>query len=130
MVSGNRLVARIYRLFTRVISIVVSCYVCQGDIDLEKYENNEGPREEHWSYVCHRQEADGSIGYRHLWHGVPGITRAVGGGGGFVGYAQTLAQATKRALYYIYNNPYSAPEIKAGEVAILDAVNFEENKNA
>ena len=30
------------------------CYVCQGDIDLERLENNEGPREEHWSYVCHR----------------------------------------------------------------------------
>lgn len=129
MVSGNRLVARIYRLFTRGISIVVSCYVCQGDIDLEKYENNEGPREEHWSYVCHRQEADGSIGYRHLWHGVPGITRAVGGGGGFVGYAQTLADATKRALYYM-DNPYSAPEVKLGEVKILEAVNFEENVNA
>ena len=129
MVSGNRMVARIYRLFTRGISIVVSCYVCQGDIDLEKYENNEGPREEHWSYVCHRQEADGSIGYRHLWLGVPGITRAVGGGGGFVGYAQTLADATKRALYYM-DNPYSAPEVKLGEVKILEAVNFEENVNA
>ena len=129
MVSGNRMVARIYRLFTRGISIVVSCYVCQGEIDLEKYENNEGPREEHWSYVCHRQEADGSIVYRHLWHGVPGITRAVGGGGGFVGYAETLADATKRALYYM-DNPYSAPEVKLGEVKILEAVNFEENINA
>ena len=129
MVKTYGLVARIYRLFTRGISIVVSCYVCQGEIDLEKYENNEGPREEHWSYVCHRQEADGSIGYRHLWHGVPGITRAVGGGGGFVGYAQTLADATKRALYYM-DNPYSAPEVKLGEVKILEAVNFEENINA
>ena len=130
MVSGNRLVARIYRLFTRGISIVVSCYVCQGDIDLEKYENNEGPREEHWSYVCHRQAADGSIGYRHLCHGVPGITRAVGGGGGFVGYAKTLADATKRALYYLQDNPYSAPEVLAGEQMVLNAVNFEENVNA
>ena len=107
-----------------------SCYVCQGDIDLERMENNNGPREEHWSYVCHRVEADGTVIYRHLWHGVPGITRAVGGGGGFNGYATTLAQATKRALYYIDNNPYAAPEVKAGEIAVLDAVNFEENGNA
>jgi len=126
------MVTRGYRLFNRGITLMVECYVCQGEIDLEKYENNEGPREEHWSYVCHRVNQDGTITYRHLWHGVPGITRAVGGMGsiGFIGYAQTLAQATKRALYYLYNNPYSAPEVKAGEVAVLDAVNFEENRNA
>ena len=88
------------------------CYVCQGDIDLGKLENNEGPKEEHWSYVCHRKEADGTIVYRHLWHGVPGITRAVGGGDGFVGYAKTLADA--------------APEVKAGEQMVLKAVQFEE----
>ena len=102
------------------------CYVCREDIDLGKYENNSGPREEHWSYVCHRVEEDGSVSYRHLWHGVPGITRAVGGGGGFVGYAETLAQATKRSLYYIMDNPYAAPEVKAGEQMILEAVRFEE----
>ena len=119
-------------MFKRGINIVVNCYVCQGEIDLEKYENNEGPREEHWSYVCHRKEEDGSIVYRHLWHGVPGITRAVGGMNsiGFIGYAQTLAQATRRALYYIDHNPYAAPEVKAGEAMILEAVNFEENLNA
>ena len=77
------------------------CYVCQGDINLERLEN----KEEGWSYVCHRVEEDGTVIYRHLWHGVPGITRAVGGGGGFNGYATTLAPATKRALYYIDNNP-------------------------
>ena len=102
------------------------CYVCQGDIDLGKLENNEGPKEEHWSYVCHRKEADGTIVSRHLWHGVPGITRAVGGGGGFVGYAKTLADATKRALFYLQSNPYAAPEVKAGEQMVLKAVQFEE----
>jgi hypothetical protein len=107
-----------------------NCYVCQGDINLEKYENNEGPREEHWSYICHRPKEDGTIEYRHLWHGVPGITRAAGGGGGFVGYAQTLADATKRALYYLQDNPYAAPEVLAGEQMVLKAVNFEENVNA
>ena len=103
------------------------CYVCQGDIDIERLENNEGPREEHWSYVCHRTNKDGTISYRHLWHGVPGITRAVGGMGsiGFVGYAQTLAEATRRALYYIDHNPYAAPEVKAGEVQVLKAVQKE-----
>ena len=65
-----------------------------------------------------------------MWHGVPGITRAAGGGGGFVGYAQTLADATKRALYYLQDNPYAAPEVLAGEQAVLDAVNYEENRNA
>ena len=105
-----------------------SCYVCHGAIDLEKLEN----KEEQWSYVCHRVEEDGTITYRHLWHGVPGITRAVGGmeSIGFVGYAQTLAQATKMALYYLQNNPYSAPEVLAGEQMVLKAVNFEENVNA
>ena len=109
---------------------MVNCYVCQGEIDIEKYENMTGPREEHWSYICHRQEADGSIVYRHLWHGVPGITRAIGGGGGFNGYAKTLADATKRALYYLQHNPYAAPEVLAGEQMVLKAVNFEENINA
>jgi len=107
-----------------------SCYVCQGDIDLKKLENNEGPREEHWSYICHRQGEDGTIEYRHLWHGVPGITRAVGGGGGFVGYAPTLELAKQRAEYYINDNPYAAPEVIRGEVAVLDAVKFEEANNA
>ena len=126
------MVTRGYRMFNGRITLVVECYVCQGEIDLEKYENKEGPREEHWSYVCHREGEDGSIVYRHLWHGVPGITRAVGGMNsiGFIGYAKTLAQATRRALYYINHNPYAAPEVKAGEVMILEAVNFEENLNA
>ena len=106
-----------------------SCYVCQGDIDLEKMENMQGPREGHWSYVCHRREDDGTVIYRHLWHGVPGITRAVGGGGGFIGYAPSLELAKQRAEYYINDNPYAAPEVIAGEVAVLEAVNFEEKNN-
>ena len=47
-----------------------SCYVCHGEIDLEKLENNKGPREEHWSYVCHKKMKNNDIQYRHLWHGV------------------------------------------------------------
>ena len=108
------------------MTTMVKCYVCGEDIDLEKYENNSGPREEHWSYICHRPTEDGGVEYRHLWHGAPGITRAIGGGGGFVGYAETLADATKRALYYIMDNPYAAPEVKAAEQMVLEAVRFEE----
>ena len=71
------------------------------------------------------------IQYRHLWHGVPGITRAVGGfdSFGFTGYALTLEDAKRRAEYYINNNPYAAPEVKAGEKAVLDAVKLEEKLN-
>ena len=61
--------------------------------------------------------------YRHFWHGVPGITRAVGGGGGFIGYAPTLELAKQRAEYYVSNNPYAAPEVIAGEMAVLTEVN-------
>jgi len=103
-----------------------SCYVCQGDISLEMLEN----KTEGWSYICHRQKEDGTLEYRHLWHGVPGITRAMGGGGGFNGYAPTLELAKQRAEYYINNNPWAAPEVIAGEVAVLDAVKFEETNNA
>jgi hypothetical protein len=102
-----------------------SCYVCQGGIDLEKLENKEAG----YSYVCHRVQRDGTIIYRHLWHGVPGITRAIGGGGGFNGYAHTLADAKHRAEYYINDNPYAAPEVIAGEIAVLESVNFEGNNN-
>ena len=92
-----------------------SCYVCLETIDLEKTH----------PYVCHRSTGNG-MEYRHLWHGVPGITRAVGGGGGFVGYAQTLEDARRRAEYYINNNPYAAPEVIEGEMAVLKAIEQEE----
>ena len=103
-----------------------TCYVCSDEMDIKKLEN----KAKRWSYVCHRQREDGTIEYRHLWHGVPGITRAIGGGGGFVGYAPTLELAKQRANYYLDNNPYAAPEVKEGELAVLQAVEFEENNNA
>jgi len=90
------------------------CYVCNAEVlatDVECY-----------------KDIDGAYMYRHLWHGVPGITRAVGGGGGFNGYAKTLAQARQRAEYYINSNLYAAPEVKQGEQDILDEVNRLENK--
>ena len=68
------------------------------------------------------KDIDGVVRYRHFWHGIPGITRAVGGGGGFNGYAKTLAQARQRAEHYLHNNPYAAPEVKAEELAILEEV--------
>jgi len=93
-----------------------TCYVCLETMDIEKLS----------PYVCHKN-IEGEIRYRHLWHGVPGITRAVGGKDtiGFVGYATTLAQATKRALYYLDNNPYAAPEVKEGELAVLESIKLE-----
>ena len=96
-----------------------TCYVCLETMDIEKLA----------PYVCHKN-IEGDIRYRHLWHGVPGITRAVGGGGGFIGYAPTLELAKKRAEYYLNNNPYAAPEVKEGELAVLQAVEFEEENNA
>ena len=85
------------------------CYVCDEEVLATDKE-------------CYKYIA-GGYKYRHLWHGVPGITRAVGGGGGFNGYAQTLEQAKGRAEYYLHNNPYAAPEVKQGEQEILDEVN-------
>jgi len=90
------------------------CYVCDEEVLATDKE-------------CHKY-IDGVYKYRHLWHGVPGITRAVGGGGGFNGYAATLALARQRAEYYINSNPYAAPEVKQGEQEIMDEVNRLENK--
>ena len=84
------------------------CYVCDEEVLATDKE-------------CHKY-IDGAYKYRHLWHGVPGITRAVGGGGGFNGYATTLEQARQRAVYYLYDNPYAAPEVKQGEQEIMDEV--------
>jgi len=90
------------------------CYVCDEEVLATDKE-------------CHKY-IDGVYKYRHLWHGVPGITRAVGGGGGFNGYAKTLELARQRAEYYINSNPYAAPEVKQGEQEIMDEVNRLENK--
>ena len=90
------------------------CYVCDEEVLATDKE-------------CHKY-IDGAYKYRHLWHGVPGITRAVGGGGGFNGYAATLALARQRAEYYINSNPYAAPEVKQGEQEIMDEINRLENK--
>ena len=86
------------------------CYVCKEDVD----KCGEG--------VCTRQSEEGDVEYRHLWHGVPGITRAIAVVEGVHGYALTLEDAKKRAEYYINNNPYAAPEVKQGEQMILDEV--------
>lgn len=93
------------------------CYVCEKTVivgedlyALKNFEGTDAPK------------------LRHLWHGVPGITRAVGGGGGFNGYAPTLELAKQRAEYYVNNNPYAAPEVRAGEQEILDEVNRLLNK--
>ena len=39
------------------------CYVCEVEIDMDM------------DKFCVREHRDGSTEYRHLWHGVPGITR-------------------------------------------------------
>ena len=76
------------------------CYVC-GEYIPEDIPNQ---------YFCHRYydfKNDFSnepmknpiIQYRHLWHGVAGIRNAVGGGGGFNGYALTLEESNKPHYY-------------------------------
>ena len=94
-----------------------TCYVCSDEMDIKKLEN----KAKRWSYVCHRQREDGTIEYRHLWHGVPGITRTAPSAG-IQGYAMTIADAKKRAEYYINENPYAAPEVKADELEILEEI--------
>ena len=47
-----------------------------------------------------------------------------------MGYAPSLELAKQRAEYYLTNNPYAAPEVKEGELAVLQAVEFEEKNNA
>ena len=89
-----------------------NCYVCDKTVVVEED-----------LYALKHFEANSAPQLRHLWHGVPGITRAVGGGGGFNGYAPTLELAKQRAEYYVNNNPYAAPEVRAGEQEILDEVN-------
>lgn len=88
------------------------CYVCERDLDLEV------------DAYCQKEHVDFGMQYRCLWHGVPGITRAVGMGGGFNGYAKTLKQARDRCEHYLFGSSagYAAPEVKAGEQAVLDEV--------
>ena len=99
---------------------VITCYVCEGsiDFDVDKF--------------CYKRldGADSPYSYRHLWHGVPGITKTAPSAG-IQGYAMTLAEAKTRALYYIESNPYAAPEVKADESLILEEViRLEELANA
>ena len=90
------------------------CYVCDElvNLDADKF--------------CTKAFDDGgkelAMKYRHLWHGAPGITRAVGWGGGFNGYAMTLRDAKQRAEYYVNENPYAAPEVIAIELEILEEI--------
>ena len=91
------------------------CYVCNElvNLDADKFCTKE---------FAGLESADDSVKYRHLWHGAPGITRAVGGGGGFNGYAMTLHDAKQRAEYYVNENPYAAPEVIAIELEILEEI--------
>ena len=84
------------------------CYVCDDlvNLDADKF--------------CTKEYSD-RIEYRHLWHGVPGITRTAPSAG-IQGYAMTIADAKKRAEYYINENPYAAPEVKADEHEILEEI--------
>ena len=87
------------------------CYVCDQDVNTEI------------DMYCIKTFDDGTpspIKYRHLWHGVPGITRTAASAG-IQGYAKTLAEAKNRAEYYL-NNGYAAPEVKAEEQEILQEV--------
>ena len=88
-----------------------TCYVCEHLVDMEVDK-----------YCWKRLEIDQPFRVRHLWHGTPSAVRAIGGGGGFNGYAYTLEDAKTRAEYYVFNNPYSAPEVKAEEQMVLDEV--------
>ena len=87
------------------------CYVCDDQVNTET------------DLYCHKEFDDG-VKVRHFWHGVPGITQAVGGAGGFVGYAMTLEDARRRAEQYLTGSsaPYAAPEVQQGEQTILNEV--------
>ena len=84
------------------------CYVCGKDVNIEI------------DMHCTKTFDDG-IKYRRFWHGVPGVTRTAPSAG-IQGYAMTIADAKKRAEYYINENPYAAPEVKADELEILEEI--------
>ena len=108
------------------------CYVCGDQINLEddqfcyKEFKKEATfvEEHHWKQAPVIGGEETVRKYRHLWHGVPGITQAVGGAGGFVGYAMTLEDAQRRAEQYLTGSsaPYAAPEVQQGEQAVLNEV--------
>ena len=84
------------------------CYVCNDYVNLDA------------DKFCTKEYSD-RIEYRHLWHGVPGITRTAASAG-IQGYAMTLVDAKRRAEYYLHHNPYAAPEVKADELEILEEI--------
>ena len=88
------------------------CYVdgCETTVNLDKDQ-----------YCLKDLDGTGTMRFRHLWHGVPGITRTAPSAG-IQGYAQTLADARRRAEYYLRNNSFAAPEVKAQELQILEEV--------
>ena len=120
------------------------CYVCGDQINLEddqfcykEFKKEAAPIdrnklitflfgvvERHWKQAPVIGGEETVRKYRHLWHGVPGITQAVGGAGGFVGYAMTLEDARRRAEQYLTGSsaPYAAPEVQQGEQAVLNEV--------
>ena len=108
------------------------CYVCGDQINLEDDQfcykefkkETAFVEEHHWKQAPVIGGEETVRKYRHLWHGVPGITQAVGGAGGFVGYAMTLEDARRRAEQYLTGSsaPYAAPEVQQGEQAVLNEV--------
>ena len=92
------------------------CYVCIDMINPEK------------DKTCIKDFEEGKR-LRHLWHGAPGITRAMAVVDGVWGYAMSYDDARRRAEQYLTGSsaPYAAPEIIEVEQAILDEVNRLEN---
>ncbi len=88
------------------------CYVCERDLDPEV------------DGVCWQDDIDFGRKYRCLWHGVPGIRRAMAVVKGVNGYAKNLTEARRRAEHYLFGSSaaYAAPEVQAGEQTILDEV--------
>tara|TARA_R100001039_G_C1750829_1_gene53102 strand:- start:48 stop:431 length:384 start_codon:yes stop_codon:yes gene_type:complete len=109
------------------------CYVCGDQINLEDDQfcykefkkETAFVEEHHWKQAPVIGGEETVRKYRHLWHGVPGITLAMSGGSEFVhGYALTLEDARQRAEHYLTGSsaPYAAPEVQQGEQAVLNEV--------
>lgn len=88
------------------------CYVCNDMINPDK------------DIYCVKNLEEGKR-IRHLWHGAPGITRAMAVVDGVHGYAMSYDDARRRAVQYLTGSsaPYAAPEVVAVEQTILDEVN-------